>query len=186
VGGEYLDVDADDLYGTWLLGNFVWAPAAAMFRRDSLAAIGGFPSEFGPTGDYAVYLAFARENRVVDHGEIVARYRQHDASMSRNAARMLRSTLAVLARERPVLSSRHRAIFARSHGSWCDWYGEQIVDGLRQDWRAGRFGRAQILALMTLLRHCPSIAARHLRRKSRRLLSAEPRGTGDGNRSHVA
>jgi hypothetical protein len=85
-----------------------------------------------------------------------------------------------------MLPPRHRAIFARSHGCWCAWYGEQIVHGLRQDWRAGQFGRAQFVALMTLLRHCPGIAARHLRRKSRRLLSKEPRGTGGGNRSRVA
>src|SRR5581483_6423825 len=51
---------SDDLYGEWLVRNFVWTPGAAMFRREPLIAVGGFARDVGPASDYAVYLELAR------------------------------------------------------------------------------------------------------------------------------
>ena len=94
-------VDSSKLYEEWLSRNFVWTPGAAMFRRRVLDEIGGFPSDLGPAADYAVYLRLARTGRVRLIPEELVRYRQHETSMSRNPALMLRATLAVLRRESP-------------------------------------------------------------------------------------
>src|SRR4029079_18430169 len=64
-----------------------------------LQAIGGFPRDLGPAADYAVYLRLARTDRVGAVPRERVRSRQHDASMSRDPALMLRATLAALRRE---------------------------------------------------------------------------------------
>jgi glycosyltransferase involved in cell wall biosynthesis len=154
---EYPDVDAGNLYREWLPRNFVWTPGAALLSRTALEDIGGFPIDVGPAADYAVYLRLVRTRPVVYLPRPLVRYRQHDASMSRDAALMLRATLRVLGRERrEAPASLQPAIRSGMH-VWCEWYGEQIVEGLRRDWRAGRIGAPQLRAALTLCRHCPGL-----------------------------
>jgi glycosyltransferase involved in cell wall biosynthesis len=158
-------IDPAHLYDEWLRQNFVWTPGAAMFRRRALAAIGGFPARLGPAADYAVYLRLARERRVRFVDEALVRYRQHDTSMSRDPALMLRATLEVLRRERRAAPAATRGQIRCGWSVWCEWYGEQIVDRLRDDWHRGRFGRDQLRAALTLVRYRPGLALRHLARK---------------------
>jgi GT2 family glycosyltransferase len=168
VGQTEAVVDTSDLYRTWLLANFVWAPAAAIFRRRDLLAIGGFPPVHDCAADYAVYLRLAREGKVVFHGARVAAYRQHAAAMSRSPARMLRDVLAVLTAEEAKAPAGYAADFARGRRAWTAWYGEQIMDSLRRDWHDGRHGWTQLSSAALLLRHSPALAARHLLRRLQR------------------
>jgi glycosyltransferase involved in cell wall biosynthesis len=168
VGQTEAAVDTSDLYRTWLLANFVWAPAAVIFRRQALLAIGGFPIGHEGAADYAVYLRLARQGGAVFHGERVAAYRQHGATMSQQPARMLRDVLAVLAAEETHAPAGYAADFARGRQAWTAWYGEQIVDSLRRDWRDGRHGWTQLSSAALLLRHSPSLAARHLLKRLQR------------------
>jgi glycosyltransferase involved in cell wall biosynthesis len=165
-------IDTSKLYEEWLLRNFVWTPGAAMFRRQALEDIGGFPVGLGPAADYAVYLQLARADRIRAIPRDLVRYRRHDASMSLDPALMLRATLAVLHRERHEAPAPLGTLIDRGRTSWCEWYGEQIVDRIRNDWHSGRRGRAQLNASATLLRHCPFVVMRHLRRKTARVLSS--------------
>jgi glycosyltransferase involved in cell wall biosynthesis len=165
------DVDAANLYGEWLPRNFVWTPGAAMFRRRALEEIGGFPVDLGPAADYAVYLRLARSNRVALVPRELVRYRQHEASMSRDPALMLRATVGVLRREqRDAPAWAHDAI-RDGLDAWRQWYGDQIMESLRGDWRAGRVGSLQARAALTLLHHCPRLVLRWAAGKSRRLVS---------------
>ena len=166
------DVDPANLYVEWLTRNFVWTPGAAMFRRTTLEAIGGFPAGLGPAADYAVYLRLARTGRVRLIARDLVRYRRHDANMSCDPALMLRATLAVLRRESREAPPSLRRRISRGRHHWCDWYGDQIVERLRADWRSGRRGRAQAGAVATLLRRCPRVALRHAARKARLQLHA--------------
>lgn len=163
-------VDTARLYDEWLARNFVWTPGAAMFRRSALADLGGFPLRVGPAADYAVYLRFARAGRVRLVPHELVRYRQHDASMSRDPALMLRATLAVLRRERREATAAMRERIDAGWERWCEWYGEQIVSRLQADWHARRLGVNQVRAVMTLLWYCPRVALRHARRKAARML----------------
>ena len=164
-------VDSSKLYEEWLSRNFVWTPGAAMFRRRVLDEIGGFPSDLGPAADYAVYLRLARTGRVRLIPEELVRYRQHETSMSRNPALMLRATLAVLRRESREAPAWVRRLIRRGRRNWCDWYGEQIVARLRADWHGGA-ARLQLRAVVTLMHHCPTVVLRHISHKTRRVLMA--------------
>jgi len=167
-------VDPSNLYVEWLSRNFVWTPGAAMFRRRALEEIGGFPPGLGPAADYAVYLRLARAGRIRLILEDQVRYRKHESSMSHDPVLMLRATLQVLRRERSEAPASLRGCIELGRKSWCEWYGEQIVSRLRADWRAGRRGRAQIRGAVTLARHCPRVALRHVARKAV-LMAAGPR-----------
>jgi glycosyltransferase involved in cell wall biosynthesis len=166
------EIDPAALYHDWLASNFVWTPGAAMFRRAALTEIGGFADDLGPAADYALYLRLARDNRIAFIEGSAVRYRQHDASMSRDPALMLRATLKAVRREEREGPVWVRRDARRTRRAWCAWYGEQMVDDLRVRWRDGSFGRPQLLAILTLLRRCPSIVAQHVARKTRRALAA--------------
>jgi glycosyltransferase involved in cell wall biosynthesis len=168
-------VDPSNLYEQWLAQNFVWTPGAAMFRRRALEEIGGFPSGLGWAADYAVYLRLARTGRVRFIADELVRYRQHPSSMSSDPASMLRATLAVLRREQREAPASLRRSFSRGRRSWCAWYGEQIVERFRADWRAGRRGPAEMRAILTLVRYCPTLIVRHAARKTGRILGAASR-----------
>jgi hypothetical protein len=105
--------------------NFVWTPGAAIFRRSSPAAIGGFCEDIGPAADYAVYLTFARAGTVSFDAREVVRYRQSDAAMSRDPVLMLDAVLRVLRRERPHVPPECFAAFKAGGREWRSFYGEQ-------------------------------------------------------------
>jgi hypothetical protein len=170
---QYASIDPARLYQEWLPKNFVWTPGAAIFRRDALRAIGGFPQRLGPAADYAVYLRLARAERVRFIDVPLARYRQHGGSMSTDPGVMLRATLAVLRRERNEADPALRPDIARGVRQWREFYGTQMVDRLRSDLRHRRFGVRQARTLATLLSHCPALALRHMVRKSRRMFVSD-------------
>jgi glycosyltransferase involved in cell wall biosynthesis len=164
------DVDGDDLYREWLRRNFVWTPGAAMFRRAALVAIGGFPADLGPAADYAVYLRLARTQPIAYLTRPLVRYRQHDGSMSRDPALMLRATVGALRRERRDAPASMRAAIRDGLDGWRHWYGAQILERLSADLRARRLGRPQARAALTLLRHDPGLVLHRAAAKARRAL----------------
>ena len=160
-----------DLYREWLYENFVSTPGAAVFRRLSLHAMGGFPEGVGPAADYAVYLQLARDNQIVDHGNVVIRYRNHPESMSRDSSRMLRATMRVLRKERAQLPTELEADFRRGRARWAHWYGLQIIEWVLADQRASGPKLAHLAALATLVRYCPALLASRLRSKVTRSMA---------------
>jgi hypothetical protein len=69
-------------------------------------------------------------------------------------------------------ASPPRRLIRRGRRQWCDFYGDQILQRLRMDWRSRRFGRWQLLAVMTLMQQCPRVMLRHSARKGRLVVSA--------------
>lgn len=173
---DYEPIDPNRLYHEWLPKNFVWTPGAAIFRRDALQAIGGFPLGLGPGADYAVYLRLARTGHVRFVDAPVVRYRQHQSSMSTDPALMLRATLAVLRREWRDTQAALRPDVERGIQQWREFYGTQMVECLRRDVRRGRFGVRQARTLGTLLARCPRLTFRHAVHKLR--LALGYRGSG--------
>jgi glycosyltransferase involved in cell wall biosynthesis len=159
---QHHEIDSTDLYREWLTKNFVWTPGAAMFWREALARHGGFPADLGPAADYSVYLRLARLCQVVYHGRYLVRYRQHDSSMSRDAALMLETTLEALGRERRSAPPSCGAAITDAERAWRNWYGEQLIEGLARDLRSGRRSGTQIRAAWTLVRRCPALVWRRV------------------------
>jgi glycosyltransferase involved in cell wall biosynthesis len=122
-----------DHYRELLRHNYIWMPAMAMIRRGAIERAGGFNQQVNAAADYELYLKIARANPVHDHGQIVAYYRRHDASMSGNASRMLRETLKVLENERLLLEGDEASIRAYEQGrrTWQDFYGTHLVNEIR-------------------------------------------------------
>ena len=163
-------IHVEELYSEWLRANFVWTPGAAMFRRDRLAEIGGFPPDLGPASDYAVYLALARKGEVAFDAREVVRYRQHDHNMSLDPVLMLRAVLGVLRRERPHAPAVYRRDLRVSRRLWREYYSEQIIQRLRRDWRTGDLGWWHAGAVWTLARHTPSLMLRQIKIKLSRVV----------------
>ena len=122
-----------DHYRELLRHNYIWMPAMAMLRRGAIERAGGFNQQVNAAADYELYLRIARATPVHDHGQIVAYYRRHDASMSLNASRMLRETLKVLENERPLLEGDEASIRAYQEGrhAWQEFYGTHLVNEIR-------------------------------------------------------
>jgi glycosyltransferase involved in cell wall biosynthesis len=159
-----------DVYATLLRRNPIWTPGMAAWRRQAFETIGAFdPGVADPAADYDLYLRAASRFPVVAHDEVVADYRQHDASMSGRPHVMLASTLAVLQRQRRVASRRPawEQAWRAGRREWRVFYGEQMVDRFRAAIRRpGGRGEAVRWALR-LLRACPQIAVREMGRKAR-------------------
>jgi glycosyltransferase involved in cell wall biosynthesis len=168
------EVDGTDVYAELLRRNFIWTPGAAIFRRAALLRVGGFPVDVSPAADYAVYLAFAREGRLVVDSRVAVRYRQHGANMSRDGAAMLRAALTVLRRERRHLTPGYRRPFKAGWRDWSAYYGEQIVEQLRFEWRADRRPRVLVAGARVLLRHCHHTFLTHAARKLGRMMRGLP------------
>jgi glycosyltransferase involved in cell wall biosynthesis len=168
------DIAGDDLYAELLEQNFIWTPGSVVFRRSCIASSGGFDTDVSPSADYAVYLRFAREGALLITPTDVVRYRQHDANMSRDPVLMFRATLAVLARERSMMTREYARVFARGHRAWCAIYGEQIVHAIRQEIRSTRRFRTLAAGAVLLAQHCRPELQRHVLRKIGRVLRRLP------------
>ena len=171
---EQPTVDSAGLYREWLSQNFVWTPGTAVFRRSSILAIGGFPTDVSASADYAVYLTLARRGGVALDPRPVLRYRQHDDAMSVDPLLMLRTTLEVLRRERAHVPPELMGAFEHGQRIWRTFYGEEIIARLRRDWRQGRLERWHLHAVYTLFRHCPQPLWVNTVRKVTRTLRGKP------------
>jgi hypothetical protein len=154
-------------HAAFLQTNFIWMPGAAIFRRDALIAAGGFGEGFDGAADYDLYLRISRTHGVHDHGQTVAAYRRHDASMSGAAARMLRDTLAVMRRNQPQPGSELHRAWRDGYARWQDFYGTQLVEEIRGDARrralADAWGKTLVLAQLA-----PGVLLRELGRAAQR------------------
>lgn len=146
--------------------NMIWMPAMAIFRREPLVAAGAFIAGVDGSADYDLYLRISREHPIHDHGQFVAAYRRHPASMSGNAGRMLRDTLAVMARNRPHGDPARLEAWRDGYRKWQDFYGTQLVEEIRTHVRGGE-SAAAMRKSMTLARLAPAVFMREVARKTR-------------------
>lgn len=77
-------------------GNFIAMHATVVYRRERLAAMGGFDVSMRFCEDYELFLRIARRGSIVTHGNVVAEYRMHGDNMSNNRTMMLAAALSVL------------------------------------------------------------------------------------------
>jgi SAM-dependent methyltransferase len=102
--------------------------ATVLYRRSALEEAGAFDTTLPAAEDYDMMLRVARRHPVGSHGVVVAEYRQHDANMSRDAERMLTSSLTVLqAQEDRVTSRQEREALESGMDSIKRYYGAQLV-----------------------------------------------------------
>ena len=158
-----------DLYPQLLVRNFVYTPGAAVFRHSVLQELHGFREDACAAADYALYLTLARRRQMLTEPRLVVAYRQHDANMSRDSSRMLRSTLAVLKRERPHVPPVYSSAYQEGLKAWQLYFGDQIASQLQTAVRDRRWLLRDARALVTLATHAPAVLLVHVRRKLARL-----------------
>lgn len=122
---EAQEVTADH-YLRLLQGNYIGMHAAVMYQRWVFDAV-----RYDPTlracEDYDVYLRIARTHPVAHHTHRVAAYRLHDTNMSGNIPMMLRTVLAVQARQLPLLRTEaEKQAYARGQLVWKEYYSREI------------------------------------------------------------
>jgi GT2 family glycosyltransferase len=141
------------LYAT-LLG-FDWyiiPPSSAMFRREVVAAVGGFRDPWGPD-DLDFYLRVARQHTAWCYqAPAVTRYRRYSTSTSRDGERMLHGIRTVYDRQRPFVCGDRELEAAFNRGLqrltsiFVDCLVENIDDRIRSGNRLGALRSARLLA----------------------------------------
>jgi len=164
-------VTVGDHHDAFLRTNLIWMPAAAIFRRDALERAGGFREGFDAAADYDLYLRITREAPVSDHGTLVAAYRQHPASMSGKASRMLRETLAVMRRHGAEGSGRSAAAWREGVRNWQDFYGTKLVEEIRAHLRSREL-RPALRKTITLAHLAPWVLRREAAKKASLVVGA--------------
>ena len=147
-----------DHYLEILRCNYTILPAVAMYRRSVFEAVGGFNTSLSILGckdyfeDYELYVRMARYFPVHCHGEVVAAYRQHASSTTRNSAKMLKAGLAVLRAERSYVkgSKRHEEAIQVGmkdiKGHWGRQLAYKVLTQLRE--REWKWAMRDLLVLM--------------------------------------
>ena len=132
-------------YEDLLRENLVGPPVCAMFRRSVVAELGGFGGGLRGAEDYDLYLRVARIAPAVGHGDLVAEYRIHPASMSADPRAMLLAALAVLERHKPWVAQDARLGRALAAGMRLvrrTYDGEQRLAGVQRAVRSRRWAEA--------------------------------------------
>jgi glycosyltransferase involved in cell wall biosynthesis len=83
-------------YLALLARNFIGMHGTVMYRSKLFDDVGPFDAGLKACEDYELYLRVSRQSPICHHGVLVAEYRQHHDSMSRDTAQMLRAVLSVL------------------------------------------------------------------------------------------
>lgn len=137
-----------DAYRALLKCNYIGMHATVMYRRSIFDEIGGFDPGLKSCEDYDVYLRIARHHRVASHRRMVAEYRMHEASMSVNAARMLRTGMRVLGSQWPYVGHSRARLRAYRDGirELRRSAPQPLLNGMGSSLKRGDFSRAQVFS----------------------------------------
>lgn len=165
-------IESDHYLNLLKLGNFMPNPAAFVFRRAPLEAVGGFRPPLG-TEDYDMLLRLTRLYSSRSHKEVVADYRQHEESLTQKPTLMSESTRSVLESQLQFVSGHPFLERAWKQGvkQWRRYYfAEMRVARARENARSGRWSRVMSDVLWLLL-YEPGVMFANVGRKVRVLLS---------------
>lgn len=156
-------------------GDCVWLPAAVLYRRADLEASGGWNEARSGCADWDLYLRIAQRYPICCHAEIVAEYRQHLPSLSRNSVAMLRDALAVFAMQADFVHA-HPEFLAAYREGWRkarSYYGERLTTDIRLNLREGQW-RQVWEGVWMLAQLYPQAIPRHLTNKLKNLVKGVP------------
>jgi glycosyltransferase involved in cell wall biosynthesis len=147
-------------FPAFLRRNAVGMHATVMYRRGSLAEIGGFEVSLPACEDYDVYLRMVSRFPVVCSPVPLAEYWHHGGNMSRDSAMMLRSALAVLARQQPAAERLgEAAAYREGVTGWKRNYVGVWCLALLQGLRTGSVTRSLLAQGISLARQAPLTVA---------------------------
>jgi glycosyltransferase involved in cell wall biosynthesis len=116
-------------------GTYIWCPATVLYRRQIFDFVHGFNPALNPVADYDLYMRIARDFAVYSHPEVVAEYRQHHSSMSRDVSIMQRAALAAHGAQWDFIKGnrQYRAAYQTGRSFWRNDYPlQKIVSRIRE------------------------------------------------------
>ena len=147
-------------FPVFLRGNAIGMHATVMYRRGRLAEIGGFEVSLRACEDYDVYLRMTSRFPLVCGPTPLAEYWHHGGNMSRDSAMMLRSALAVLARQEPVAERLgETTAYREGVAGWKRHYARVWCVELANGVRAGSVTRSLLAQGISLARQAPLTVA---------------------------
>ena len=157
--------------------NIIGPPVVVMFRRATVAQVGGFL--IGPRccEDYELYLRLVRSHEAWGHRQVIAEYRIHDANTSRDHAAMLAGNLAALDQQAAFTGfdpELRRAIRIGRRIAHQRHDGGPRLSALSQSFRSGHWGEA-LRGGAVLLRKYPRLFLPVVLRWMGRTLTGRPR-----------
>jgi glycosyltransferase involved in cell wall biosynthesis len=128
---------------------FIMPPSTAMFRRETVEAVGGFQDPWG-ADDLDFYLRVALRSDAWCHRTAVTRYRRYSTSSSRDGERMLRSVRAVYDRHRALVDSHPgaRQAFDRGLAQLTEIFRDCLIENVEDRLRCGDAAGAQRAATL--------------------------------------
>ena len=122
-------------YRELLLENYIWTSGVVMYRRSALDLAGGFDASAGGSTDFELNLRLARRFAYGCHHQVVLEYRRHPASISADAAAMLRSSVSVRRRQRRYIRGDRalREAWKKGIATVQADFGRRVVEQVKSD-----------------------------------------------------
>ena len=143
-------------YLEMLRGSYLGMHATYMYRRSIFESVGAFDTSLKFCEDSDLHLRIGRKFPVHCHDKVIAEYRLHGSTMTRNAAGMLRDSVAVFRSQRRHVEGNRRYEEALKGGvrNAQDFYGMQLVYEFRVHVRE-REWRQVMRDMLAMLRYYP-------------------------------
>lgn len=147
---------ASNHYRTLLQYNYIWTPAAVMFRRDIVASLGGYSPDRHGAEDWDLYLRITKDFPVYCHDKVVSEYRVYENQMASNSRQMLKDSLACLHQQWTHIKGNRQLEEAYRMGiqTTRNYYGEPLVNEIWMQLKAARWTHA-LIGMIGLLRYDP-------------------------------
>ena len=146
-----------DRYRSLLYGNYIGMHASVMYRRHVFQYVKGFDLSLDAAEDYELFFRITRNYPVYYHDNVVAEYRRHSKSMTRNAELMLRSVMTVLRSQKKYIKDDKNYMDAYRAGInfWIEYYGHDLIQQVKtQLFMIGEKIRA-LRGIVTLIIYAP-------------------------------
>lgn len=145
-------------YTLMLRGEFPVPPARIMFRRQVFEQIGGFDPALTNSQDYDICLRTAAQFLACRHNQIIAEYRQHDASKTSTTGvtRKLVFTLRALQKQWSTVQAKpeYRRAYRAGRRHFQRLHGRYIPYEIATHVKSGNF-KAASKAAIALCRYHP-------------------------------
>jgi hypothetical protein len=147
---------SSDIFAALLERNVIEMHATVMYRRALFQHVGLFDESLRSCEDHDLLLRVARRFPMCGHDRLVADYRRHGSTLTRDPRVMLQSSMTVLGRQREHArtSALRRCAYARGRDRARELYGHALV-GTMVDHRRARMWRGVLRDAAVLARHHP-------------------------------
>jgi glycosyltransferase involved in cell wall biosynthesis len=160
-----------DHYLELLRHNYIWTPGAVIYRRGVFDFVAGFNPRISGSADFDLNARIAKLFPICCSESAVVEYRQHEESMSRDYARMLKSAVKARRLQRKFVRGRRlyeEALQTGIRGAQED-YGAKLMSQVRSRAQEHKW-RDVVIGLLTLLRYYPQGFAKRAFRKLHHLV----------------